>query len=67
MARSAHPVIQDLSHRMTERVSLKMEVVVAAMRLLRMAYGVLKNQLGVLPTHPTTFLYKNIILEEPHR
>lgn len=45
VAISHNPVVQDLDHRMTERGSHKMEVVVAAMRkLLHLAYGVLKNQ-----------------------
>jgi len=45
VAMSHNPVVQDLDHRMTERGSHKMEVVVAAMRkLLHIVYGVLKNQ-----------------------
>ncbi len=56
VAMSYNPVIQDLSHRMTERGSLKMEIVVAAMRkLLHIAYGVLKNQLPFDPYYGTQF------------
>ena len=56
VAMSYNPVIQDLSHRMTERGSLKMEIVVAAMRkLLHIAYGVLKNRLPFDPYYGTQF------------
>jgi len=56
VAISYNPVIQDLSYRMTERGSLKMEIVVAAMRkLLHIAYGVLKNQLPFDPYYGTQF------------
>jgi len=56
VAMSYNPVIQNLSYRMTERGSLKMEIVVAAMRkLLHIAYGVLKNQLPFDPYYGTQF------------
>lgn len=56
VALSYNPVVQDLSHRMAERGSLKMEIVVAAMRkLLHIAYGVLKNQLPFDPNYGNQF------------
>lgn len=56
VAMSYNPVIQDLSHRMAERGSLKMEIVVASMRkLLHIAYGVLKNQLPFDPHYGAQF------------
>jgi transposase len=56
VASSHNPVIQDLKQRMTDRGSLKMEIVVAAMRkLLHIAYGVLKNQLPFDPNYGAQF------------
>ena len=56
VALSYNPVIQNLSHRMAGRGSLKMEIVVAAMRkLLHIAYGVLKNQLPFDPNYGAQF------------
>jgi len=56
VALSYNPVIRNLSHRMAVRGSLKMEIVVAAMRkLLHIAYGVLKNQLPFDPNYGAQF------------
>jgi len=56
VAMSYNPVIQDLSLRMGKRGSLKMEIIVAAMRkLLHIAYGVLKNQLPFDPDFGAQF------------
>lgn len=56
VATSCNPVIRDLKQRMTKRGSLKMEIVVAAMRkLLHIAYGVLKNQLPFDPNYGAQF------------
>lgn len=56
VALSYNPVIQNLSDRMAKRGSLKMEIVVAAMRkLLHIAYGVLKNQLPFDPDYGAQF------------
>jgi transposase len=56
VALSYNPVIRNLSHRMADRGSLKMEIVVAAMRkLLHIAYGVLKNQLPFDPNYGAQF------------
>lgn len=56
VALSYNPVIQNLSHRMADRGSLKMEIVVAAMRkLLHIVYGVLKNQLPFDPNYDAQF------------
>jgi len=60
VAISYNPVVQDLSHRMAERGSIKMEIVVAAMRkLLHIAYGVLKNQLPFDPNYSAQFDYSS--------
>ena len=56
VALTYNPVIQDLSLRMAKRGSLKMEIIVAAMRkLLHIAYGVLKNQLPFDPDFGAQF------------
>lgn len=56
VALSCNPVIQDLSERMTQRNSHKMEIVVASMRkLLHIAYGVLKNQIPFEPEYGKQF------------
>ena len=56
VAMTYNPVIQDLSLRMAKRGSLKMEIIVAAMRkLLHIAYGVLKNQLPFDPDFGAQF------------
>lgn len=56
VAMTFNPVIQALSHRMADRGSLKMEIVVASMRkLLHIAFGVLKNQLPFDPSYGTQF------------
>ena len=56
VALSYNPVIQDLSLRMAKRGSLKMEIIVAAMRkLLHIAYGVLKNQIPFDPDYGAQF------------
>jgi transposase len=60
VALTHNPVIQDLNHRMTERGSLKMEIVVAAMRkLLHIAYGVLKNQTPFDPYYGAQFNFSS--------
>jgi transposase len=56
VAMTYNPVIQDLSHRMTERGSLKMKIVVASMRkLLHIVFGVLKNRLPFDPDYGKQF------------
>jgi len=60
VAMSYNPVIQDLSLRMAKRGSLKMEIIVAAMRkLLHIAYGVLKNQLPFDPNYAAQFNFSS--------
>lgn len=58
VAMNHNPVIQNLSARMAERGSQKMEIVVAAMRkLLHIVYGVLKNQLPFDPNYDAQFAF----------
>ena len=60
VALSYNPVIQDLSLRMAKRGSLKMEIIVAAMRkLLHIAYGVLKNQIPFDPNYGAQFNFSS--------
>ena len=60
VAMSYNPVIHDLSDRMSERGSHKMEIVIAAMRkLLHIAYGVLKNQIPFDPNYDTQFNFSS--------
>jgi transposase len=56
VAMTYNPVIRNFSHRMAERGSLKMEIVVASMRkLLHIAFGVLKNRLPFDPNYGKQF------------
>lgn len=60
VAMKHNPVIIDLSKRMAERGSCKMEIVVAAMRkLLHIAYGVLKNQIPFDPDFGKQFNFSS--------